>query len=192
MEQIIQIDKDAFLYLNNLGNPSWDDFWRFVSYKFTWIPFYILLFVLLIKHLGWKKAMVVLVLTLFMILISDQVTNIIKDSVKRLRPCFTKEFEGLIRPIGCERRGQFGFTSAHASNHFALALLIGMVLRKKIKWLIYVLLIWAAIIAYSRVYLGVHFPLDILCGGILGLIISTGFYYLYKAVERKWDLDPRD
>ena len=192
MEQIIQIDKDLFLYLNNLGNSNWDDFWRFVSYKFTWIPFYILLLILLIKNLGWKKAVAVLVLTLLMILVSDQITNVIKDSVKRLRPCFTKEFEGLIRPIGCERRGQFGFTSAHASNHFALAFLIGMILKNKLKWLIYLLLIWAAVIAYSRVYLGVHFPLDILCGGIIGLVISVGFYYLYKIVERKIDAKNTD
>jgi undecaprenyl-diphosphatase len=189
VEQLIYLDKHIFLYLNNLGNSGWDGFWKFISYKFTWIPFYALLLYLLFRSFGWKKTLMILVLTILMILVSDQMTNILKDCVKRLRPCFDSELEGLFRAIGCERRGQFGFTSAHAANHFAIAVFLGKIFKSKIKPVIWILLIWAALIAYSRIYLGVHFPLDIICGGIMGVLIGFGFLEIYKFSLKKFGLE---
>lgn len=186
MQEIIQLDKDLFLYLNNLGDSSWDGFWKFVSYRFSWIPFYAFLLFLIWKNFGWKKTLVILVLTALMIVAADQLTNILKSNIKRLRPCFTEGFEGLIRPVGCERSGQYGFTSAHSANHFALAIFLGLIFRSRIKWLIYFLLIWAAVVAYSRIYLGVHFPLDIICGGIMGILFGLVAYKLYNWILDKY------
>lgn len=186
MEQIIQFDKDLFLYLNNLGNTKWDNFWIVLSERTTWIPLYIILLFVLYLKIGWRKAALVLVLSLLMVLFTDQITNLFKSGFERYRPCHTPEFDGIMRRVDCVGRGRFGFTSAHASNHFGLALFLGLILRKHMKWILPVLLIWAGFIAYSRVYLGVHFPLDILCGGILGLILARLNYSLYQRILRKY------
>lgn len=187
MQEIIQLDKEIFLYLNNLGNPLWDGFWEFISYRFSWIPFYAFLLFLIWKNFGWKKTLLILVLTVAMIIVADQFTNILKYNIKRLRPCFTNGFEGLMRPIGCDRSGQYGFTSAHSANHFALAIFLGLIFKSRIRWFIYFLFVWAGIVAYSRIYLGVHFPLDIICGGIIGLISGWLSYRSYCLILKKFE-----
>lgn len=186
MQEIIALDKELFLYLNTLGTSTWDGFWAFISEKTYWIPLYALLLYLLFKNFGFNKTILILVLTLLMVLLTDQITNLFKDGFQRPRPCFTKEFEGIMRGIGCERRGQYGFTSAHASNHFAVALLLGLIFKSKFKWMLFVLLIWAAFISYSRIYLGVHFPLDVICGAAMGLLLGFGFYKLYGWILKKY------
>ncbi len=180
MDEIIQLDKELFLYLNTLGTTTWDRFWVFMSERSYWIPFYLLLLYLLIRNFGWRKTGLVLGLTLLMVLFTDQITNLLKDGVQRPRPCFTPEFEGVMRGVGCERRGRFGFTSAHASNHFAIAVFLGLVFRNHYKWMFAALLIWAALISYSRIYLGVHFPADVICGGAMGILLGFGFYKLFN------------
>lgn len=186
MNEIIELDKQAFLYLNSLGTNSWDWFWLAISERTYWIPLYFLLLYLLYKTIGIKRTALVLALTLLMVLFTDQITNLFKDGFQRLRPCFHEEFEGLMRGVGCARRGQFGFTSAHASNHFAIALLLGLILKHKYKWFLPVLIIWAALISYSRIYLGVHFPLDVICGGAMGLLFGFGIFKLYNWILAKY------
>lgn len=180
MQEIIQLDKELFIFLNTLGSTTWDGFWIFLSERTYWIPLYIFLLYLLYKNFGLKKTGLILALTLLMVLFTDQITNLFKDGFQRPRPCFTPEFEGIMRGVACERRGLYGFTSAHASNHFAIALLLGLVLRNSYKWMLPVLIIWAALIAYSRIYLGVHFPLDVICGAAMGLILGWSFYKLFN------------
>ena len=180
MDEIIQLDKDLFLFLNTLGSSTWDGFWTFLSERSYWIPLYIFLLYLLFKNFGLKKTFLILILTLLMVLFTDQITNLFKDGFQRPRPCFTPEFEGIMRGVGCERRGLYGFTSAHASNHLAIALLLGLVFKKMYKWMLPLLLVWAVLIAYSRIYLGIHFPLDVICGGVMGLILGWTFYRLYQ------------
>ncbi|MFA5620028.1 MAG: phosphatase PAP2 family protein [Weeksellaceae bacterium] len=182
MEQIVDLDKALFLYLNNLGTSQWDGFWLFVTEKEVWIPLYGLFAYLLFRKFGIKKTLLIFVLTALLILCVDQVSNIFKYGIQRLRPCFTDEFEGLMRPVACEGRGKFSFVSAHASNHFAIAVFLGMLYRKYFKWMIWVLLIWASMIAYSRIYLGVHFPLDIVCGGVIGILFALLLYWIFKKI----------
>ncbi|WP_220457235.1 phosphatase PAP2 family protein [Moheibacter lacus] len=186
MQEIIQLDKEAFIYLNTLGSTTWDWFWVFLSERTYWIPFYLFLLYLLFRNFGWKKTGVVLALTLLMVLFTDQITNLLKDGFQRPRPCFTPEFEGIMRGVGCERRGLYGFTSAHASNHIAIALFLGLVFRNTYKWMLPFLLIWAALISYSRIYLGVHFPLDVICGGMIGLILGFAYYRFYLYLTTKY------
>lgn len=187
MEEIIRLDKELFLYLNTMGTPQWDGFWTFISERTYWIPFYFVLLYVLYRNFGLKKTGLILAFTLLMVLATDQITNILKDSIQRYRPCFHEEFEGIMRAVGCERRGRFGFTSAHASNHFGIALFLGLILGSKFKWALPALLIWAAFISYSRIYLGVHFPLDVICGGMMGLLIGYGFYKFYLRISTKYE-----
>lgn len=182
MEDIIKFDKELFIYLNTLGTPTWDGFWTFLSERTYWIPLYIALLFTLYKKFGIRRTCLILGLCLLMVLLTDQITNLFKYNFERLRPCHDSEFDGIMRRVGCEGRGRFGFTSAHASNHFGVAIYVGLILRKHFKWLLGVLLIWAALISYSRIYLGVHFPLDIICGTILGTIIALIMFKIYQQI----------
>ncbi|WP_333661041.1 phosphatase PAP2 family protein [Chishuiella changwenlii] len=182
-------DAQIFLYFNNLGEQKWDWFWLLVTEKKTWIPLYIIFLVVLYLKLGWKKTLLAGVCIALMITCADQFTNILKNYFQRLRPCHTPELQGLFRPIDCEGRGKYGFTSAHASNHIAVAIFIGVLLRKQYKWLIYVLLLWALMIAYSRVYVGVHFTGDVFFGSLIGIVVSYLFLKIYYYFEKKYFLD---
>ena len=186
MQEIIQLDKEVFLYLNNLGNSSWDGFWEVISYRFSWIPFYVLLLFLLWKNFGWKQTLLILLITVLMILAADQLTNILKNGVKRFRPCSTEGFEGIMRPVACNKSGRYGFTSAHSANHFALAIFLGLIFKSRIKWFFYFLLVWAGICAYSRIYLGVHFPLDIICGALIGIFFGWLSFKFYNWILKKY------
>jgi len=179
-------DAHFFLFFNNLGNSQWDWFWLIVTNKKTWIPLYVFFLVLLYLKLGWKKTLIAGICIALMITCADQFTNIIKNNFQRLRPCYNPDIQGLFRPIDCEGRGRFGFTSAHASNHIALAIFIGYILRKNYKWLIYVLILWALLIAYSRVYVGVHFTGDIFFGTLIGIFFSYFFIKLYYYLVKKY------
>lgn len=188
MNEIILLDKELFLYLNNLGQTQWDNFWIFISEKFYWIPLYFLLLYLIFKKFGLKQTALILLLTAAMVVLTDQITNVFKDAFQRMRPCHLEEFQGKMRAVGCAGRGRFGFTSAHASNHFAVAILIGLLLKSQYKWLLGALLFWAAIISYSRIYLGVHFPLDVFCGAIMGVIVGLLFYKLFGYLVQKYKI----
>jgi len=182
-------DAQIFLYFNNLGQQKWDWFWLLVTEKKTWIPLYVIFLVVLYLKLGWKKTLLAGVCIALMITCADQFTNILKNYFQRLRPCHTAELQGLFRPIDCEGRGKYGFTSAHASNHITVAIFMGVLLRKQYKWLIYVLILWALMIAYSRVYVGVHFTGDVFFGTLIGVIVSYLFLKIYYYFEKKYFLD---
>ena len=179
-------DVQIFLYFNNLGNEKWDWFWLFVTDKKTWIPLYVIFLILLYVKLGWKKTLLAGVCIALMIACADQFTNILKNSFQRFRPCYTESIQGLFRPIDCEGRGKYGFTSAHASNHMAIAIFIGILLRRYYKWLLYILIVWALMVAYSRVYVGVHFTGDIFFGTLIGIFFSILFLKLYYFLEKKY------
>lgn len=180
-------DVQNFLYFNNLGEIRWDWFWLTVTQKETWIPLYLVFLFLLYKNFGWKKTLIAGICIALMITCADQFTNILKNYFQRLRPCHNPDIQGFFRPIDCEGRGKYGFTSAHASNHMAVALFVGTVLYKQYKWLIYFLIIWALMIAYSRVYVGVHFTGDIFFGTLIGIFFGLIFIQIYKAILKKYN-----
>lgn len=182
---LISLDEQIFLYLNNLGNPTWDGFWTFITNKLSWIPLYIVFAFFIFKKFGFKKLFVTLALVGLMILFTDQISHYYKDIlIQRLRPCQDENIIPYMRLVKEYCGGMYGFFSGHATNHFAVAVYLGLIFKRN-QWVLALLLIWAAFIAYSRVYIGVHYPLDILSGTLIGSLFGLLFYRLWQMSMRK-------
>lgn len=190
MEEIILEDKQAMIFLNNLGSSTFDPFWILVSEKWFWIPLYVIFLYFLYKNFNKKSLFYILLFVALGITASDQIANIFKFGFERLRPCHDPSLEGLLREVKCG--GKFGFYSAHSSNSFFVATYLTILLGKKIKQLPYFLFVWAAIVAYSRVYLGMHFPGDIIIGAIMGILLALFFGILAKKVIKKSEVTTKD
>ncbi|NNE32902.1 MAG: phosphatase PAP2 family protein [Winogradskyella sp.] len=188
LDQIIEFDKELFLYLNGLGTESWDAFWLAYTNKVNWIPLYILLAYLLYKRLGTKMLGLALVTAILMVAFTDQVTNLFKHGIERLRPCHQEGVSDYMRLVRSWCGGQFGYFSGHSSNSMGVAILVGLMLKNKYKFLIYVLILWAILMGYSRIYIGVHYPLDVLSGLIFGSLSGFGFYKLDKYLQSRFTL----
>ena len=182
-EDILNLDTELFIYLNSLGFPLFDNFWIFLSTKEANVLFYsTLLFLYFFKRslkFKFSELFYLLILIAFMITITDQTANLFKDSFQRLRPCYNEMIKDSLRLVKESCGGKYGFFSAHASNSFTLAVFFGLLYKKKFKYLIYFSLLYASLISYSRIYLGVHFPLDILFGAAFGLIIGILTFNFY-------------
>ncbi len=175
IEQLLEYDKSLFLFLNNLGTPAWDNFWLVITYRFTFIPLYALLLFLIYKKFGLKSLLVLIAVIALMITFTDQVTNIFKRGFERPRPCGEASLINQMRFVA-SYCGKFGFFSGHAANSMAAAVFSGLFLRPYYKNLIFIMLLWSVVVAYSRIYVGVHYPIDIVCGLTFGAISGFVFY----------------
>lgn len=181
-----QFDRQVTLFLNSFHNSFFDFLMDWISYRFTWVPFYLFLLYILFKHFG-KSTWLMLIGIALLITASDQSANLIKNHlVQRYRPCHDASLSELIHLVG-NCGGNFGFISAHASNSFALAIFLILSTKKRISWLNPVMLVYAALVSYSRVYNGVHFVGDILCGALWGFVLAYGFSKIYLHFEGKID-----
>ncbi len=185
IDQLLQYDKELFLYLNNLGSETWDGLWLVITNKWTFIPLYALLLFLIYKKMGLKPMLLVVISVALMITFTDQITNLFKSGFQRLRPCGQEGVLEQMRFIAV-RCGKYGFFSGHSSNSMAAAVFGGLVLKKYYKNLIFILLLWSAIVAYSRIYVGVHYPLDIVCGMAFGAISGFIFYKLNLILQKRF------
>ena len=174
-------DTNLFLFLNGLYTPFFDGFMFAVSAKFTWIPLYLAVLFVVVKK--WKRESIWLVLALVLcIVISDQISSgLIKELVQRPRPSRTNELQGMVHLVNGYTGGKFGFVSSHAANAFGFALLTSLLLRNKTYS--YVIFVWAIFTAYSRIYLGVHYPLDILGGSLVGITAALICFLAIKKLR---------
>ena len=180
LERIKQIDTELLIFLNNLGNKSWDPIWISITDKFTFLPLFILIIFFLFKKNGTKGLLVILLFISVLILFTDQFTNVVKDFTQRLRPCRLDELQGLLRDIDI-RCGKYGFFSAHAANSISVTIFIINCVDESVKkFLKPVLILWVMIFSYSRIYLGVHYPLDTVFGLSFGIFSGFLFRYLYN------------
>ncbi len=178
MKDLQELDHDIFLFLNNLGSETWDPIWIIITTKWYSIPLYVILLILVFKKFGVKGTLLVMVLVALMITCTDQLANVFKHGFQRARPCGQDGVRELARFVA-ERCGRFGYFSAHAASSMAVAVFVGLLLRSKYYYLIFILLLWAAIIGYSRIYVGVHYPGDILTGMTIGALIGFLYYKLH-------------
>ncbi|MDR6300511.1 phosphatase PAP2 family protein [Mesonia maritima] len=184
MEELLKLDQELFLYLNNLGSETWDWFWVFITHKFAAIPLYAVLLYLLYKNYGWKPTLVTVVLVAGMITCTDQLANVFKDYFQRPRPCKEPFIEqGRLLLDYC---GSYGYFSAHAASSTALAIYLGNILKRWYKYALVGMIFWAVIVSYSRIYVGKHYPGDVITGMIIGGIIGFVFYKLQQFILRKY------
>ena len=176
------IDQQLFLFLNSLHSPFWDQVMHVISGKLIWAPLYLVILI----YLGFKYKRKFLIIILFIILavtLADQVSvQLFKNIFQRLRPCHEPALQGMIHLFNGECGGLYGFVSSHAANSFNVALLSLMFIKKR--WYTISIIMWALIIGYSRIYLGVHYPGDVICGSLVGAFIGWGVYKLYESTDK--------
>ena len=183
IEKILDLDSYLFLYLNNLGSQYYDNFWIFLSRTEANVMFYLVVLIAYIYSINNKKRTKILfhliIAIAILITISDQTSNLFKDSFQRLRPCYYELISDSLRLVKDSCGVRYGFFSAHSSNSFSLAIFFGILLRSSNRLLILLFTIYAFLISYSRIYLGVHYPIDILVGTIFGIINAIVLYKIY-------------
>lgn len=171
------LDEQLFVFLNSLGSEHWDGFWLFVTNKLSSIPIFVALLYLVYRHYGLKNMLIFMGLIVVMITATDQLANLFKHGFERPRPCREEHLKEIIRYIA-PRCGRYGYFSAHAANSMALAVFLGLLLGKIHKRLMLLLLFWASIVGFSRIYVGVHYPLDTLTGMVIGALVGFLIYRL--------------
>ena len=180
IESIKQIDINILLWLNRSHNEFWDSIMWFATGKFPWLPFYIVLTSLLIWKYK-KDAILMILLIALLITMSDQLASgLFKPFFERLRPSHNPDLAGELHLVNAYKGGKFGFISSHAANVFSLAFYLTLVARDKLKWMPFLIIPWAILVSISRVYLGVHYPTDILVPAILSVPIALIVARIYK------------
>lgn len=184
IETLNHIDTEVFLFLNSLHNSFFDFLMYWISDKYIWIPMYAVFIFLIIKKYK-KRSWLILLLIAATITASDQLTVFSKNYFERPRPCHQESLDLLVHTVKNVCGGTYGFVSSHAGNSFALAFFLIPFFKDYFKWFGVFIIIWALMVSYSRIYLGVHFPGDVVGGAIIGTIIGLLFSRVYFLVYPK-------
>lgn len=183
LEKISELDQQLFLFLNSFHS----DFFDPIVYQFTqtipWIPLYVFLSYLIIKTYGKDSWWVFLAVGLTILLADKTTSALMKPYFERLRPCRDSSLDGLIHHYGnCS--GGFSFASSHAANSFGIATIMTLGLSHKylaVRWLF----LWAVLFSYTRIYLGVHYPGDVIAGAIVGILSGAISFYIFRFLKEK-------
>ncbi|MBC7847304.1 MAG: phosphatase PAP2 family protein [Flavobacterium sp.] len=183
LDKIRSLDQKLFIYLNSLGSETYDGFWLMITKQYNWIPLFLFLLYIIYKKLGGKQTLYLILFVAILLVLTDQIANLFKNGFQRLRPCSNPEINSFIRIV--QARSSFGFFSGHATSSMAVATFLYLIFKKDFKYF-WLLFLWPLIFAYSRIYLGLHYPLDIICGYLCGAILGLLMFKLYQKAQKKY------
>jgi len=166
------IDKETFLILNNFHSPVFDYIMYYISKGTTWLPIFILFAYFIVKQQYNIKSIWIIIFVGLLITSTDQISVLLKETFMRLRPCHNPQLANLVHIVNGKCGGKFGFVSSHAANYFGLITFLIIILNIKKFWIKILMIFWGIIICYSRIYLGVHYPADVIIGALLGIILG--------------------
>ena len=169
IESLKQLDRDIFIYLNSIGVEKYDGFWVFITQVINWIPLVILFFILIVHYYKRREAQTVIIFLLIVVALTVSITGLVKGWVGRLRPGEVEAMADLIRVL--QKPSRSSFFSGHASYSFAITTYVVLSLKRYTKW-IYLSFIWPILFVMSRIYVGVHYPSDLVVGTFVGILIA--------------------
>ncbi|MBQ6195578.1 MAG: phosphatase PAP2 family protein [Prevotella sp.] len=189
LNTISEADRDLLTTINFDGPSGYDFFWAMYTDKWTWIPFVLVIIYCLLRPGNWKHRLLIVGCTALLFVLSDfVVSSFIKNIICRPRPSHDPAVMNLLSYVNDYRGGAYGFPSNHASNGFAAATFLALLMRNR--WVALTAFLWAIGSCYSRMYMGVHYPTDILCGALLGCVFAIIVYLTYKKAAKHLALPP--
>lgn len=181
VDSVLALDSSAFLAINGMHAAWLDPIMVGISEMLVWVPLYLFFLYLIHRHFGSRALALALPVVALMILCSDKGSVLLfKEVFQRLRPCHEAALQGLVHTVNEHCGGRYGFVSSHASNHFAIAAFMGLLLRPVHRYAVPALLLWALVVSYSRIYLGVHYPGDVLVGALFGAAVGVIFFGIFS------------
>ncbi len=191
LDRLLDADRSAFLAINGAHDAALDPWMWYVSQPLTWVPLYVLFLILVKVRWGWRGLGWSLPVVGLLVLCTDTGSVLLfKETVQRLRPSHAADLQGLVHLLPDDNGqphtgGLYGFVSSHASNHFGIAAFMAGVLQRKPVWAVLLLGLWAIVVAYSRIYLGLHYPGDVLAGGLYGAIMGVLAFRLFLFLHQR-------
>jgi undecaprenyl-diphosphatase len=181
LENELELERELFFFLNGSDSAFWDTFWWTVSGKWVWLPLYAILLFFLVYKQPAKVIICRIIAIILVIVLCDQIASgIFKPLFHRFRPTHHPDFQAQVDIVRGYRGGLYGFMSSHAANTFGLATFTALLFKNK--WFTFVIVTFAVMNSYSRIYLGVHFVSDVVAGALLGIAVGFGIYKLYKCI----------
>lgn len=186
---LTELDTRIFLFINGIHSEGFDGIMALISGKLTWVPLYVVILAWLIVRFR-KTSLVLIPAAIILITLSDQGSvHLFKNLIERLRPCHEPALSGMVHLVNDHCGGSFGFISSHAANTAALAIYTSLVFKNRYySWFIF---IWAIVVGYSRIYLGVHYPGDIIGGIMFGMLLGWLMYRLAGYISERIDMQQK-
>ena len=180
MDWLLDLDTKIFLAINGFQSDTWDGIMWWISGKTTWWPFYLFILMVMGWYRKWQLVGWIVFLALLITLTDQSSVHLFKNVIQRLRPCHEPDLQGVVHLVRNKCGGQFGFISSHAANAFGVASFAALWMHKR--WISIAMVFWAVLISYSRVDLGVHYPLDVIAGGLWGAGCGWLLFRIYNWV----------
>ncbi len=181
LEKINQIDQSIFFFFNGKHNPFWDVAMSLFTRTEIWLLFFVAIIYFVVKKYR-AKSIIIFIFLALAILLSDQISVFAKETLQRFRPSHDPVIKDLVHTV-MKKGGLYGFFSSHATNTFSVAVFLSLLFRNS--RFTFLILIWALFVSYTRIYLGLHYPGDILTGIIVGTLIGVGLAYLNNTIDKR-------